>query len=134
MPYTQSDYELERAICDKANAYAEQFRQKNGWIVIPAEAAAHPDYSACSNEMRSRVERYEIFRDLPQKLVAYLSSDCANVTTWTGDHLGTVSIGAQYRSNMGDMRYPFRTVINGTAYSGIGYGGGGMHCRLRRVA
>lgn len=83
--------------------------------------------------MRSRVERFELFRDKPDRIFAYLSSDCANVTTWTGDNLGTVSMGRKYRSNMGDWRYPFRTVIAGREYSGIGYGGAGMYCRLRAL-
>ena len=66
MAYTESDYQRERAICDKAAAYAEQFRQRNGWIVIPREAALHPDYVDCDNAMRGRVEQYELLRDMPE--------------------------------------------------------------------
>jgi hypothetical protein len=134
MTYTQQDYDRERAIADKAQAYwqANATHGRNG-SSMSAELAAHPDYAACDNAMRGRLERFEIFRDKPERLFAYLSSDCSAVTVWTGDILGTVSMGRPYRSNMGDKRYPFRTRIAGADYSGIGYGGGGMHARLRKV-
>ncbi|WP_425962617.1 hypothetical protein [Rhizobium nepotum] len=61
-----AQYEIERAICNKAAAYAEQFKQANGWTVIPAEAVKHPDYAECDNDMRGRVEQFEILRDLPE--------------------------------------------------------------------
>ncbi len=88
MAYTQSDYEHERAICDKAAAYVDQFRGRNGWASLTPEQAAHPDYAACDNDMRGRVEQWELLRDLPEKFCAYLSSDCSKVTVWTGGELG----------------------------------------------
>lgn len=132
MIYTQADYERERAICDKAEAYAEQFRQKNGGIVIPQEAAAHPDYAACDNAMRGRVERFEIFRDKPARLYAYLNSDCTAVTTWPGDNLGSASV-EHYRTAGGKRRVRIETTIAGARYKGFGEGAG-MFCNLRRVA
>lgn len=135
MSYSQETYEAERAICDRANAYwkANATFSRNGGSTMSAELSSHPDYAACDNAMRGRVERFEIFRDRPDKIFAYLSSDCASVINWTGDLLGTVSMGRKYRSNFGDWRYPFQTVIAGRKYSGIGYGGGGMYCRLRAI-
>lgn len=62
MEYTQADYERERAICDKAIAYAEQFRKPNGWIVLTGEEAAHPDYAACNNAMRDSAQSRELER------------------------------------------------------------------------
>jgi len=134
--YTESDYARERAIVDKADAYARSCMAYRGpkCHFITKEEAEHPDYAACNNAMRSRVERFEIFRDKPAVLVAYLDSTLQNVTTWTGDLLGTVSMGKPYKSNMGDKRYPFRTTIAGQNYAGIGYGGAGMYARLRKVA
>jgi len=132
MTYTQTDYERERTICDKAAAYAEQFRQKNGWIVIPKEAAAHTDYAACDNAMRGRVERFEIFRDKPARLYAYLNSDCTAVTTWPGDNLGSARV-EHYRTAGGKRRVRIETTIAGARYKGFGEGAG-MFCNLRRVA
>lgn len=135
MEYSQADYEHERAICDKAKAYwkANATFSKSGWSSMSAELSAHPDYAVCTNEMRGRVERFEIFRDKPNRIFAYLSHDLKNVNTWTGDNLGTVSMGTPYRSNFGDMRYPFQTVIAGKRYAGTGYGGADMYCRLRAM-
>lgn len=132
--YTESDYLRERAICDKAQAYwqANANHGKRG-SSMSVELCAHPDYSACSNEMRGRVELFEIMRDKPDRIFAYLSSDCKTVTTWMGDKLGSVQMGRAYVSNMGDKRFPFHTVIAGRKYSGIGYGGAGMYCRLRAM-
>lgn len=58
--YTETDYRRERAICDKASAYwvANAGYAKNGWSSLSAEKAAHPDYAACDNEMRGRVEQW----------------------------------------------------------------------------
>lgn len=132
MTYTQADYDRERAICDTAAAYAEQFRQRNGWIVIPKEAAGHPDYAACDNAMRGRVERFEIFRDKPARLYAYLSSDCGAVTTWPGDVLGSARV-EHYRTPKGAARVRIETTIAGARYKGFGEGAG-VFCNLRRVA
>lgn len=130
----EQTYRTERAICDKAARYARRTMKRNKGNFLTAEQAAHPDYAACDNAMRGRVEQFEIFRDKPARLVAYLSSDVRRVTVWTGDELGAVRMGAPYRSNMGDKRYPFRVNIAGAEYAGIGYGGGGMYARLRRLA
>lgn len=132
MTYTQADYDRERAICNKAAAYAKQFRQRNGWIVIPKEAAAHPDYATCDNAMRGRVERFEIFRDKPARLYAYLSSECGEVTTWPGDILGSARV-EHYRTPKGAARVRIETTIAGARYKGFGEGAG-MFCNLRRVA
>jgi hypothetical protein len=50
-------YAIERAICDKAAAYweANATYSRGGWSSMSAELSAHPDYAACSNEMRGRI-------------------------------------------------------------------------------
>lgn len=127
---THEEYIAARAICDKANAYAEQFRQKNGWIVIPADAANHPDYAACNNDLRGRVEQYEILRDMPEKVYAYLSSDESRVTVWTGLEIGKVT-RITGRWNRGNM-VSFRARIAGVEYVGRGQGAG-MYCSMRKA-
>lgn len=132
---TPEMYAIERAICDKAEAYASATRAKRGkgCNFITAEEAAHPDYAACSNEMRGRVEEYELKTTQPDRIFAYLNSDCSAVTVWTGNILGRVHYLTKGRGNFGDWRYYFRVAIAGATYSGVGYGGGGMHCRLRKI-
>ena len=139
MNYTTEDHVRERAICDRAAAYAQQFRQKNGWIVIPAEAAKHPEYAACDNAMRGRVERYELLRDLPDRFIAYFTAPggVGRVTTWPGDELGkawitgTAPARGHYAART-DRRHYGRAVIRGKHYAWTG-AGEGMACRLRAL-
>lgn len=141
MEYTQADYERERAICDKAFAYAQQFRQPNGWTVIPGDAELHPDYAACDNAMRGRVERFEILRDIPDKFTAYLESGKPDgigsrlaVTCWPGDLLGYAvvnSIGPRRGWACERQRYG-RAWINGREYAWQGPGSG-CYVHLRAI-
>jgi len=69
-------YRKEKAICDAAAEYARQVMVTRGkrCNYLTAEEAAAPVYAACTNEMRGRVEQYEILRDLPETIVAYIGS------------------------------------------------------------
>ena len=145
---TPETYAAERAICDKANAYAAQFIQPNGWTIIPAKAAGHPDYAACDNAMRSRVELFELNRDRPERFSAYLQPSNReqvdqtnlvayrhrNVTTWTGDKLGWVThTGAYHRNNFGGRwRQVTVRTIWGQTYTGREYDSRQL-VNLRRV-
>lgn len=142
MEYTQADYERDRAICDKAIAYAEQFRKPNGWIVLTGEEAAHPDYAACDNAMIGRVERYELLRDMPDKFTAYLESGKPDgigarlaVICWPGDPLGYAivnSIGPRRSIMCGNRQRYGRAWINGKEYAWQGPGSG-CYVRLRAI-
>lgn len=131
-------YEIERAICDKASAFwkANATFSRNGWSSMGPELAAHPDYAACSNDMRGRVEQFEILRDLPEVICAYVSSDARSVTVWTGLPIGTcraVSSWPTPRSCIGSRMYQFHATIGGRDYTGRGYGEG-MCIALRETA
>lgn len=128
-------YAIERAICGKANAYAKQFAQPNGWTVISAEDAKHPDYAACDNAMRGRVEQYELLTNTPDRFGAYVSNDGLSVTTWTGDRLGSCYLGRGWRvhSYMGSRMYQATAWINGREFTGRTFGGG-MLILLRETA
>lgn len=134
----QATYEIERAICDKAEAYAESVMRDGGTKrrrnYLTAAEAAHPDYAACSNEMRGRVEQFELNRDKPEKLLAYVSGDGLRVTTWAGDALGDVqTITKTARINKwGERLCTIRAKIWGHRYYGIGYGHG-MCVTLRKI-
>jgi hypothetical protein len=141
MSYSENDYQRERAICDKTMAYAEKFRQKNGWIVISEEDALHPDYAACDNAMRGRVEQFEILRDLPEKFSAYLESGADDnagsnlaVIVWTGDILGRAwvyTVGKR-QSMSGDRQRYGRARIGGKLYAWQGPGAG-MYAIFRAI-
>lgn len=125
--YTAEQYAKERALVDRAEAY------RAGRTSLSREEAAHPDYAAVDNDMRGRVERHEIRRDLPEVLYAYLNLDGDKVTTWPGHWLGHAWTAPPYRGRMGDVRVSVDTTINGQPYSGTCYGGRGCYVRLRRV-
>lgn len=135
---TEEQYLVERAICDKAHAYWEAHASysKNGWSSMGPELRAHPDYAACSNDTRGRVESYEILRDLPDSFTAYLTRTDGRLvlSVWTGIPLGAAVINSSratplsYDSN----RYYYGTAtIGGVAYYWRG-AGEGMCCRVRK--
>jgi hypothetical protein len=136
MTYTIEQYQTERAICDAAYNYARETMTKRGkrCCYLTAEEAANPVYAACNNDMRGRVEQFEILRDMPEKFCAYLSDDCKSVQVWTGGALGLAYVLSSrpiggYVSN----RYYYgRAIINGQQYSWQGHGRG-MLCRLRKI-
>jgi hypothetical protein len=132
--YTETDYKRERALVDTANAYwkANASYSRGGFSSMSAELCAHPDYAAVDNDMRARVERYELLRDLPDKFTAYTNSDQTCVTLWNGSPLGSLQIFNSWRSNFGDARYSGRVKIGGATYSVLSFGGG-MYCRLRKI-
>lgn len=118
-------YETLRAICDKADAYwkANATFDRSGWSTLPADKATHPDYAACTNDMRGLVEAFEINRDKPAQFSAYVQNSPSTLTTWTGETLGVVSYtGPWHRNNFGGK---WRTInvrtIWGDRYHGREY-------------
>lgn len=130
-------YATERAICDKAMAYARSTMLRNGKQTnyLTAEEAQHPDYAACSNEMRGRVEHYELLMNTPERFGAYVSSDGKSITTWTGDVIGTCYLGSGWRvrSFVGSRMYQATAWINGREFTGRTFGPG-MFIGLRETA
>lgn len=145
----QATYDLERAICDKAEAYRRAVcTMANGksrnWL--SGEEAAHPDYATCDNAMRGRVEQYELARDKPAKLFAYVHAEKDStwkITTWAGDVLSTdLAVGRSYRnprrSYTSNTLTPIRVkTIWGDWYHGKALGAGVYvkltKCRVKNV-
>ena len=129
---TEEQYLAERAIIDRAEAYRQRIAPKRNWI--SAEEAAHPDYAACDNAMRGRVEQYEVLRDLPDRIVAYVGRDGRTITVWTGDMLGTAEpLSKTWRpSRDSGLRRYYRVRIGTRRYVGQSEGAG-MSIRLRVV-
>jgi hypothetical protein len=91
------------------------------------------------NAMRSRVERFETFRDKPDQIFAYVGEGKRNglgidriagqsfpITVWTGEPLGMATKGATWRVNSchGSTISQFYARINGREYTGRSYGPG----------
>ncbi len=126
-------YAVERAICDKATAYWQSVT-KGERNYLTGEEAAHPDYAACDNDMRGRVEQYEILTNPPESLTAYISG--GKVTVWTGLPLSTqLHAGKSWRvgSYVGSTMTQYHAWIGGRQYTGRGLGEG-MMINLRETA
>ena len=148
---TLEQYAIERTICDQANAYWKAYAtfDKSGWSSLPPELAAHPDYAACNNDMRGRVEQFEMLRDLPEKLTAYIGDREPNgmgcdrligrsypVTVWTGLQIGNCTLvkHAGSRPNwISEATYQCYAIIGGKEYTGR-TSGVGMYVNLRETA
>jgi hypothetical protein len=136
MTYSETDYQRERAICDKANEYwqANATHGRSG-------SSMSAELAACDNAMRGRVQQFEILRDLPEKFTAYLENDKPdnvgarlNVTCWPGDILGQawVHTVGKRRSQFGDRQRYGRARIGGKLYAWQGPGAG-MYAHFRAI-
>ena len=134
---TDSEYAELREICDKANAYWKTHANfdRNGASSMSNALCAHPDYAACTNEIRGKVEQYELNRDKPARFSAYIGG-ALELTTWTGEVLSRVLINGRPRRNKGYVS-AWRCNVNvltiwGDWYCGISLGKG-ICINLRRM-
>jgi hypothetical protein len=137
---TPEQYAIEREICERATVYwkANADYGRGGWSRLSAEKAAHPDYAACSNEMRGRVEQFEILTNPPERLGVYISKapdGSLRVTVWTGIELGRAYVTSSWRINspLSSRMYQYAATIAGREYTGRGMGEG-MFVSLRLTA
>ena len=132
----ESTYREERAICDAATRYWNEHAtfNRDGSSSLSAELAAAPEYAACSNEMRGRVEQFELLNDPPERFSAYIGSDGRSVTVWTGLKLGTADCVSSWpvQSYIGRTMRQYHCRIAGKLYSGRGFGPG-MSINLKRM-
>ena len=125
---THEQYTTEKAICDKANTYwkAHATFSRGGCSSMSKELSAHPDYAACDNDMRGRIEQYELSRDKPEAFTAYVASEGGFATVWTGLIIGhQVRVSATKRRGWQSgkvYRYTFKTIW-GDTYAGYGQPG-----------
>lgn len=143
---TPEQYAIERAICDKAEATLRALwpgRAKGG--AIPDAVTAHPDWKACDNAMRGRVEQYELLSDPPRDLFAYIGEpDCYTnhrgaqpypVTVWTGLPIGRAFVTSRWPVGgfTSSHMHQYRATVAGREYTGRGPGVG-MYVRLHETA
>lgn len=145
-------YSHERAICDKATAYweANATYSRGGWSSLSVELASHPDYAACDNAMRGRVDQYETLANPKSELTAYIGSNAPNgmgidrefgrtypLQVWTGLAIGYATLGRPYyiRGTKVHRVYAWIRGKDGVEreYTGVGQGVG-MAVNLRETA
>jgi hypothetical protein len=117
---------------DVLMSWIDSIRGKNGWASYrPEDKPANvPDVT---NEERSALEVFEFCATPPERYFLYISEDNQTATTWTGDVLGEVSFGREYRDNFGGKRVPvWIRGINGKQYHGTYYKSSGNFARIRQ--
>lgn len=100
-----------------------------------------------TNEERSACEVFEFQRDKPESYFAYVkrpanmltkpgwqTCEQGELTTWTGDKLGTVRFGRVFRDSFGGVRVPITVqAITGETYHGTYYASAGDYARIRKA-
>lgn len=152
---TEDEYKDLRAKEDKNMEWVRRVCPKGG--ALPERPAEVPDIG---NANRSLLEVYEWMKTPPDRYFVYVSltdkepaprtehtqgrtihnvrNDSGrkgNATTWTGDVLGSVQCGREWRDSFGGTRVPI-TVFgnNGRTYTGTYYKSSGSYARIRETA
>lgn len=86
-----------------------------------------------TNEERSNVEFYYWQHTKPSSYFLYINEEKKLATTWTGQELGKVSFGKEYKSIFRDTRQSI-TVYgnNGLIYHGTYYKSAGDYARIKQ--
>jgi hypothetical protein len=75
---------------------------------------------------------FEFVANPPDKYFLYISEADRTATTWTGEKLGDVSFGREFRDNFGGKRQPINVrAVNGKTYHGTYYKSSGNYARIR---
>jgi hypothetical protein len=117
---------------DALMAWVDSIRGKNGWAGYrPEDKPTHvPDVT---NDERSALEIFEFCSNPPDKYFLYINEDKHTATTWTGDVLGQVTFGSEYRDNFWGKRQPvWVRGINGKQYHGTYFKSSGNFARIRQ--
>jgi hypothetical protein len=102
---------------------------------IPGEVEkTFPFADKVTNDLRSAIEVYEFMEDKPDRYFMYINESKRIATTWTGQILGTVHFGKEFRSNMGDVRVAVMVFsINSLDYFGTYYKSSGDYARVKAL-
>jgi len=117
---------------DALMLWVDSIRGKNGWASYrPEDKPTNvPDVS---NEERSALEVFEFCQTPPDKYFLYIREKDHTATTWTGDVLGQVSFGREWRDSFGGRRVPVTVrAINGHTYHGTYFKSSGDFARIRQ--
>lgn len=115
--------------------WVDSIRGKNGWASYrPEDKPTNvPDVT---NDERSALEVFEFCTNPPDKYFLYINEEKRIATTWTGDMLGHVVFGREYRTpvfgGFSSRRVPVTIrAINGKTYHGTYYKSSGDYARVR---
>ena len=90
--------------------------------------------SSPTNAERGEVEEYQWRASPPDKYFVYVSEAKRVATTWTGDVLGEVGFGREFRDNFGGKRVPITVYgTNGRMYHGTYYKSAGDYARIKAM-
>jgi hypothetical protein len=145
---SQEKYDVESKTCKVWLEFVNKTMSDTGKnYLTPQEWKANP-VPDCDNDMRGRVEQFEILRDLPEIFTAYLDKPNRNgmgcdrvigqtypVIVWTGLKVGFATKGSSWRvsSYIGDEMSQFYARVGGREYTGRSFGEG-MCITLRETA
>lgn len=132
---TNQEHSTAKQMLSAYELAANKWMKENKTNGIPAEVCASFPYSdVVNNELRSAVEVYEFINYPPEKYFLYISESKKIATTWTGQELGFVKFGREYRATFGDVRQSVRiTACNGLVYSGTYYKSAGNYARVKAL-
>jgi len=120
-----------RARNDALMAWVDSIRGKSGWASYKPEDKPSniPDVT---NDERSALEVFEFVTNPPDRYFLYINPQKQTATTWTGETLGQVSFGREYRDNFGGKRVPIMVrAVNGRVYHGTYFKSSGDYARIR---
>ncbi len=118
---------------DLNSKVAEEWMKANKTRGIPNEiVATFPFANEVNNDLRSAIELWEFMNDIPQSYFLYISEERKEATTWTGQKLGNVHFGREYKDNFGGKRQPIDVyAVNGKKYHGTFYKSAGDYARIK---
>jgi hypothetical protein len=130
---TQEQYTAAKEKQTQYDAACKQWMKENKTNSIPIEVAANFPYgNEMNNDIRSAIEVWEFTHNPPDKYFLFINEKENTATTWTGQILGTISLGYPYFSNFGDKRQPVTIkAINGKVYTGTYYKGSGNYAHVK---
>lgn len=145
MEYTPAQYRKERALVDADWQWTKAAMAENGpranYVSAEQSKRKPKRLQQVDNDMRGRVEQFELLRDLPDSFCAYLENGKPdgigarlNVTCWPGNPLGVAVVHTvAKRGNMWGERQRYgRATIGGKVYRWQGRGAG-IYATFRAV-
>jgi len=128
-------------------SWSKQFRQKNGWIIIPPEAVPPVKFD---NDDRSAIELWEWKHDPPEKYFLYIRENDKRpegfpyepplweAITFAGQKLGNVRYATEYKCPAFGGWPSVRQSItvygnNGVKYYGTYYKSSGDYARIKMM-
>lgn len=131
---SEAEYKEARRKYDAYEQASKAYRTEHKTNGIPVEICkTFPYADEVNNELRSKIETYEFINEKPQKYFLYINEKEKIATTWTGDFLGNVHFGREFRNNMGDKRVNIDVyAANGVRYYGTFYKSTGDYARITK--